>query len=168
MRPPDQKHPPDQCPLRHPSEPVSSTDRPHLSPWPRVPEPVPEANCELGHLSCGDLCVPPEQLCDFQPQCAESEDEQGCGKAREWAAGRAGRGQALRAPFTGSIEPDDPSAGGWEDASVGRLQWVWRPAQELSPTTGEASGPRWQAGQLGPPQHGPVCPRCPLLFQGSP
>ncbi|XP_049628790.1 apical endosomal glycoprotein [Suncus etruscus] len=91
-------------------------DRPHLSPWPRgpeAPEPVPEASCELGHLSCGDLCVPPEQLCDFQPQCAEAEDEQGCG----------------------SIGPDDPSAGGWEDASVGRLQWWTTQASRAAGST---------------------------------
>ncbi|XP_047380807.1 apical endosomal glycoprotein isoform X3 [Sciurus carolinensis] len=64
--------------------------------------------CELGQLPCGDLCVPPEQLCDFQEQCPEGEDEQECGTTDFEAA----------------------TAGGWEDASVGRLQWQRVAAQE--------------------------------------
>uniref|UniRef100_F6WVQ2 MAM domain containing 4 n=1 Tax=Monodelphis domestica TaxID=13616 RepID=F6WVQ2_MONDO len=38
--------------------------------------------CEPGHFSCGDFCLPPEQLCDFVPQCEGGVDEQNCGK--EW------------------------------------------------------------------------------------
>ncbi|XP_048669262.1 apical endosomal glycoprotein [Marmota marmota marmota] len=68
----------------------------------------PQEVCELGYLSCGDLCVPPEQLCDFQEQCPEGEDEQECGTTDFEAA----------------------TAGGWEDASVGQLQWQRVAAQE--------------------------------------
>ncbi|CAO2598281.1 Apical endosomal glycoprotein [Lemmus lemmus] len=62
---------------------------------------LPQKACEPGHLSCGELCVPPEQLCDFQQQCAEGEDEQKCG----------------------TTDFESASAGGWEDISVGKLQW---------------------------------------------
>ncbi|XP_052581213.1 apical endosomal glycoprotein isoform X1 [Peromyscus californicus insignis] len=62
---------------------------------------VPQEACEPGHLSCGELCVPLEQLCDFQQQCAEGEDEQKCG----------------------TTDFESASAGGWEDTSIGRLQW---------------------------------------------
>ncbi|XP_045419122.1 apical endosomal glycoprotein [Lemur catta] len=76
------------------------------APWAPAPETPPsslwpQSFCSPGHLSCGDLCVPPEQLCDFQQQCAGAEDEQDCG----------------------TTDFESPTAGGWEDASVGRLQW---------------------------------------------
>uniref|UniRef100_I3MPS8 MAM domain containing 4 n=2 Tax=Ictidomys tridecemlineatus TaxID=43179 RepID=I3MPS8_ICTTR len=82
-------------------------------PWVQALQPqpssfYPQEVCELGYLSCGDLCVPPEQLCDFQEQCPEGEDEQECGTTDFEAA----------------------TAGGWEDASVGQLQWQRAAAQE--------------------------------------
>ncbi|XP_008840205.1 apical endosomal glycoprotein [Nannospalax galili] len=64
--------------------------------------------CEPGHLSCGDLCVPPEHLCDFQQQCTEGEDERECG----------------------ATDFESTSAGGWEDISVGQLQWKLVEAHE--------------------------------------
>ncbi|XP_054440751.1 apical endosomal glycoprotein [Pteronotus mesoamericanus] len=87
--------------LGEPAEPPP----PRASAPPGLP---PQSSCEPGHLSCGDLCVPPEQLCDFQQQCAEGQDERGCGTA----------------------DFEHPAAGGWEDASVGRLQWGRVRAQE--------------------------------------
>uniref|UniRef100_A0A8C2VCN2 MAM domain containing 4 n=1 Tax=Chinchilla lanigera TaxID=34839 RepID=A0A8C2VCN2_CHILA len=80
-------------------------------PWPKAPHPQQstlQGSCEAGQLACGDLCVPPEQLCDFQPHCAQGEDEHECGTTDFEAA----------------------AAGGWEDASVGRLQWGRQAAQE--------------------------------------
>ncbi|KAG8518661.1 Apical endosomal glycoprotein [Galemys pyrenaicus] len=87
-------------PMRGPTPQTSPASRegpgaPSVLPTPSV--------CAPGHLTCGDLCVPPEQLCDFQPQCAGGEDEQACG----------------------TTDFESPAAGGWEDASVGRLQWSW-------------------------------------------
>ncbi|XP_057580718.1 apical endosomal glycoprotein [Hippopotamus amphibius kiboko] len=79
--------------------------------------------CEPGHLSCEELCVPPEQLCDFQRQCPGGEDEQECG----------------------TTDFESPSAGGWEDASVGRLQWVRRPARDRRSPGADA---RWAAGHF--------------------
>ncbi|EDL93565.1 MAM domain containing 4 [Rattus norvegicus] len=64
--------------------------------------------CEPGHLSCDELCVPPEQLCDFQQHCAEGEDEEKCG----------------------TTDFESASAGGWEDISIGKLQWQRAEAQE--------------------------------------
>ncbi|XP_073077398.1 apical endosomal glycoprotein isoform X4 [Manis javanica] len=78
------------------------------APGPQPPGLQPQDFCEPGHLSCGDLCVPPEQLCDFQQQCGGGEDEQECG----------------------TTDFESPEAGGWEDASVGQLQWGRLPAQE--------------------------------------
>ncbi|XP_074187490.1 apical endosomal glycoprotein isoform X3 [Rhinolophus sinicus] len=88
--------------------------------WPGPSSLQPQRFCEPGHLSCGDLCVPPEQLCDFQQQCEGGEDEQECG--------------------TTDFEP--PTAGGWEDASVGRLQWGRLLAQDSGDpgTSGAAAG----------------------------
>ncbi|XP_021117307.1 apical endosomal glycoprotein isoform X4 [Heterocephalus glaber] len=79
--------------------------------WPKAPWPQQsslQGSCQPGQLACGDLCVPLEQLCDFQPQCAQGEDEQECG----------------------TTDFESATAGGWEDASVGRLQWVRLAAQE--------------------------------------
>ncbi|TEA29713.1 hypothetical protein DBR06_SOUSAS510315, partial [Sousa chinensis] len=119
--------------------------------------------CEPGHLLCGELCVPPEQLCDFQQQCPGGEDEQECG----------------------TTDFESPSAGGWEDASVGRLQWVRLPAQDSGSPGMDASGAAghflsvqraW--GQLAEqarvltPTLGPSGPRCELhmayYFQSHP
>ncbi|XP_036095148.1 apical endosomal glycoprotein isoform X2 [Rousettus aegyptiacus] len=88
------------------------------APWLQASGQQPQGFCELGHLSCGDLCVPPEQLCDFQQQCEGGEDERECG--------------------TTDFEP--PTAAGWEDASVGRLQWGRRQAQESGGPGTDASG----------------------------
>ncbi|XP_045659728.1 apical endosomal glycoprotein isoform X2 [Ursus americanus] len=88
------------------------------APWTQLSGLLPQDFCEPGHLSCGDLCVPPEQLCDFQQQCEGGEDERDCG--------------------TTDFEP--PAAGGWEDASVGRLQWGRLQAQE-------SGGPGTEAGR---------------------
>ncbi|XP_062938627.1 apical endosomal glycoprotein [Cynocephalus volans] len=86
-------------------------------PWAPLPKPQPSHPwlrdyCESGHLSCGDLCVPPQQLCDFQQQCVGGEDEQECG----------------------TTDFESAVAGGWEDASVGRLQW------QLTAHKGRGSG----------------------------
>nr|XP_012639993.1 apical endosomal glycoprotein isoform X3 [Microcebus murinus] len=128
------------------------------APWAPAPETppsslVPQNFCDPGHLSCGDLCVPPEQLCDFQQQCAGAEDEQDCG----------------------TTDFESPTAGGWEDASMGRLQW-----QLLAQ---EAAGGRFLSlqrawGQLRPearvlsPALGPSGPSCELHlayhFQSQP
>lgn len=51
--------------------------------YPQISDKLPLQTCEPGHLSCGELCVAPEQLCDFQQHCAEGEDEQKCGKASQ-------------------------------------------------------------------------------------
>ncbi|KAI4587772.1 hypothetical protein MJG53_005559 [Ovis ammon polii x Ovis aries] len=77
-------------------------------PWPQPSSLRPRSFCKPGHFFCGDLCVPPEQLCDFQQQCPGGEDEQECG----------------------TTDFESPSGGGWEDASVGRLQWVRLPAPD--------------------------------------
>ncbi|XP_014637472.1 PREDICTED: LOW QUALITY PROTEIN: apical endosomal glycoprotein [Ceratotherium simum simum] len=88
------------------------------APWPQPPSLQPRDFCEPGHLSCGELCVPPEQLCDFQQQCIGGEDEQECG----------------------TTDFESPTAGGWEDASVGRLQWGHLLAQESRGPSTDASG----------------------------
>uniref|UniRef100_A0A8C3XB86 MAM domain containing 4 n=1 Tax=Catagonus wagneri TaxID=51154 RepID=A0A8C3XB86_9CETA len=75
---------------------------PPPGPWPQPSSLQPRNFCEPGYLFCEDLCVPPQQLCDFQQQCLGGEDELECG----------------------STDFEAPSAGGWKDASVGRLQWV--------------------------------------------
>lgn len=54
-----------------------------LALYPQTSIQLPQRTCEPGHLSCGELCVPPEQLCDFQEHCAEGEDEQKCGEASQ-------------------------------------------------------------------------------------
>ncbi|XP_006863859.1 PREDICTED: apical endosomal glycoprotein [Chrysochloris asiatica] len=87
------------------------------APPPADPSPQPQDSCEPGHLACGDLCVPPENLCDFQQQCAEGQDEQQCG--------------------TSDFES---TAGGWEDISVGQLQWQRMTTQENEGPSGEAPG----------------------------
>uniref|UniRef100_A0A2I3H2K3 MAM domain containing 4 n=1 Tax=Nomascus leucogenys TaxID=61853 RepID=A0A2I3H2K3_NOMLE len=92
-------------------------------PWAPAPQPLPPSSrlqdsCERGHLACGDLCVPPEQLCDFEEQCAAGEDEQACG----------------------TTDFESPEAGGWEDASVGRLQWRRLSAQEGQGSSAAAAG----------------------------
>uniref|UniRef100_A0A8C6C3I3 MAM domain containing 4 n=1 Tax=Monodon monoceros TaxID=40151 RepID=A0A8C6C3I3_MONMO len=119
--------------------------------------------CEPGHLLCGDLCVPPEQLCDFQQQCPGGEDEQECG----------------------TTDFESPSAGGWEDASVGRLQWVRLPSQDsgspgldASRAAGHFLSVQRAWGQLAEqarvltPTLGPSGPRCELhmayYFQSHP
>lgn len=79
-----------------------------LALYPQTSIQLPQGTCEPGHLSCGELCVPPEQLCDFQQHCAEGEDEKKCG----------------------TTDFESVSAGGWEDISVGKLQWQWVEAQE--------------------------------------
>ncbi|XP_042820862.1 apical endosomal glycoprotein isoform X3 [Panthera tigris] len=134
------------------------------APWRQPSSLRPRDFCEPGHLSCGDRCVPPEQLCDFQQQCEGGEDEQDCG--------------------TTDFEP--LTAGGWEDASVGRLQWGRLLAQE---SRGPGAGARRTAaghflslqrawGQLAAearvltPPLGPSGPRCELhmayYFQSNP
>ncbi|KAK2120740.1 Apical endosomal glycoprotein [Saguinus oedipus] len=62
-----------------------STPQP-LSPGPLPPSSRLQNFCQQGHLACGDLCVPPEQLCDFEQQCAGGEDEQACGKGAQHPA----------------------------------------------------------------------------------
>ncbi|XP_054514558.1 apical endosomal glycoprotein isoform X4 [Pan troglodytes] len=128
-----------------------------LPPGPRAPAPQPlppssrlQDSCKQGHLACGDLCVPPEQLCDFEEQCAGGEDEQACG----------------------TTDFESPEAGGWEDASVGRLQWRRVSAQESQGSSAAAAGHflslqrAW--GQLGTearvltPLLGPSGPSCEL------
>ncbi|XP_052037810.1 apical endosomal glycoprotein [Apodemus sylvaticus] len=80
-----------------------------LALYPQTSIGLSQPTCEPGSLSCGELCVPPEQLCDFQEHCAEGEDEQKCGTTDFESAA---------------------SAGGWEDISVGKLQWHRVDAQE--------------------------------------
>ncbi|XP_072878337.1 apical endosomal glycoprotein [Chlorocebus sabaeus] len=92
-------------------------------PWAPAPQPLPPSSrlqdsCKQGHLACGDLCVPPEQLCDFEEQCAGGEDEQACG----------------------TTDFESLEAGGWEDASVGRLQWRRLSAQESQGSSAAAAG----------------------------
>ncbi|KAM7093121.1 apical endosomal glycoprotein [Molossus nigricans] len=132
------------------------------APGPR-PQPTglqPQGSCEPGHLSCGDLCVPPEQLCDFQQQCEGGEDEQECG--------------------TSDFEL--PTAGGWEDTSVGRLQWGRLPAEQgteqLCSSAGHflslqrAWGQRTTEARVLTPPLGPSGPHCELhmayYFQSHP
>nr|KAF6269086.1 MAM domain containing 4 [Myotis myotis] len=103
--------------------PVPEASRSPSGPWAPVPRPQlvglqPQGPCEPGHLRCGDLCVPPEQLCDFRPQCEGGEDEQECG----------------------TTDFEAPPTGGWEDASVGRLQWGRLPAEESRGPGTDASG----------------------------
>uniref|UniRef100_G3U1H5 MAM domain containing 4 n=1 Tax=Loxodonta africana TaxID=9785 RepID=G3U1H5_LOXAF len=95
-------------------EPTSRSPYQLIAP-PTLP-PQPQDSCEPEHLSCGDLCVPLEQLCDFQQQCAGGEDELQCG--------------------TTDFES---TAGGWEDASVGQLQWQRLAAQESGSPAEECS-----------------------------
>ncbi|XP_039080549.1 apical endosomal glycoprotein [Hyaena hyaena] len=122
------------------------------APWRQQSSLQPRDFCEPGHLSCGDLCVPPEQLCDFQQQCEGGEDEQECG--------------------TTDFEP--LTAGGWADASVGRLQWGRLPGTDaghflsLQRAWGQLAA---EARVLTPPL-GPSGPRCELhmayYFQSHP
>ncbi|XP_011812668.1 PREDICTED: apical endosomal glycoprotein [Colobus angolensis palliatus] len=92
-------------------------------PWAPAPQPLSPSSrlqdsCKQGHLACGDLCVPPEQLCDFEEQCAGGEDEQACG----------------------TTDFESLEAGGWEDASVGRLQWRRLSAQESQGSSAAVAG----------------------------
>ncbi|KAB0380965.1 hypothetical protein FD755_008749 [Muntiacus reevesi] len=87
-------------------------------PWPQSSSLRPRSFCEPGHFFCGELCVPPEQLCDFQEQCPGGEDEQECG----------------------TTDFESPSGGGWEDASVGRLQWARLPAPDWGGPGRDARG----------------------------
>ncbi|XP_040601178.1 apical endosomal glycoprotein isoform X7 [Mesocricetus auratus] len=90
------------------STPQSSRSVPEaLALSPQTSTKPPWEACKPGHLSCGEVCVPPEQLCDFQQQCAEGEDEQKCG----------------------TTDFESASAGGWEDISVGKLRWQQVEAQ---------------------------------------
>ncbi|KAI5763086.1 MAMDC4 [Gulo gulo luscus] len=128
------------------------------APGPQLSSLPPQDFCEPGHLSCGDLCVPPEQLCDFQHQCEGGEDEQECG----------------------TTDFERPAAGGWEDASVGRLQWGRLQAQESGGPGADGHFLSLQRawGQLTPearvltPALGPSGPRCELrmayYFHGDP
>lgn len=108
--------------------------------------------------------MPPEQLCDFQTQCPEGEDERGCG----------------------TTDFESPVAGGWGDVSVGRLQWQWLPAQDSrGPGTDaggaaaghflslqRAWGQRRAPARVLSPTLGPSGPRCELhlaySFQSHP
>ncbi|KAM5259522.1 apical endosomal glycoprotein isoform 4-T4 [Hipposideros larvatus] len=104
-------------------KPVLEVSHPSPGLWAPAPYPdpsslQPQGFCEPGHLSCGDLCVPLEQLCDFQQQCEGGEDEQECG----------------------TTDFELPTAGGWEDASVGRLQWGRLLAQDSGGPGTDASG----------------------------
>uniref|UniRef100_G3VX36 MAM domain containing 4 n=1 Tax=Sarcophilus harrisii TaxID=9305 RepID=G3VX36_SARHA len=72
--------------------------------------------CEPGQFSCGELCLSPEQLCDFVPQCAGGVDEENCGTNFE------------------------SGPGGWRDASVGSLQWQRIRAQDSSDPKTDALG----------------------------
>lgn len=121
--------------------------------------------CEPGHLLCGDLCVPPEQLCDFQQQCPGGEDEQECGKRRSWVRGSphlpssrpaparsGGRGRSHRLPLQAPRTSSPPRPG------AGRMP-VW------GGCSGCVSRPR-TAGALAWTPTGPlVRPECPA--QGS-
>uniref|UniRef100_A0A8C5KA59 MAM domain containing 4 n=1 Tax=Jaculus jaculus TaxID=51337 RepID=A0A8C5KA59_JACJA len=125
-----------------------------LVPWTQPSIQEPQNVCKPGHLSCGELCVPPEQLCDFQQQCTEGEDERECG----------------------TTDFESASAGGWEDASVGRLQWQRleaKDSREPSRDTSRASDGHFLSlqkawGQLRPearthtPTLGPSGPSCEL------
>lgn len=137
---------------------------PPPGPWPQPFSLQPRNFCEPGHLFCEDLCVPPEQLCDFQQQCLGGEDEQECG----------------------TTDFEDPSAGGWEDASVGRLQWMRVSAQASRIPGADAAGNvaghflslqrAWgqltEEARVLTPLLGPSGPRCELhlayYFQSQP
>lgn len=67
------------CPPDPSSAPTEGSGPPP-GPWPQPFSLQPRNFCEPGHLFCEDLCVPPEQLCDFQQQCLGGEDEQECGR----------------------------------------------------------------------------------------
>ncbi|KAK7799714.1 hypothetical protein U0070_010721 [Myodes glareolus] len=98
---------------------LAPSDMPKALPWPaQASIRLPQKACEPGHLSCGELCVPPEQLCDFQQQCAEGEDEQECEQATLVA---------------GTTDFESASAGGWKDISVGKLQWQRVEVQNRKP-----------------------------------
>lgn len=74
---------PAQHPLTH-FHPTETRPPATLSPpW----DPQPRGLCEPGQLACEDLCVPPEQLCDFEQQCPEGEDERGCGEGSSGGQG---------------------------------------------------------------------------------
>lgn len=118
-------------------------------PWTKAPRPQQsslQGSCELGQLACGDLCVPPEQLCDFQPQCDRGEDERECGTTDFEAA----------------------AAGGWEDSSIGRLQWGRQAAQGTRAAAGHFLSLQRAWGQLRAearaltPILGPSGPHCEL------
>nr|XP_023422160.1 apical endosomal glycoprotein isoform X2 [Cavia porcellus] len=91
-----------------------------------------QGSCKPGQLACGELCVPLEQLCDFQPQCALGEDELKCG----------------------TTDFESTTVGGWEDASIGRLQWRQWAAPESSwpgrPAAGHFLSLQRAWGQLRP------------------
>ncbi|KAF4016877.1 hypothetical protein G4228_008070 [Cervus hanglu yarkandensis] len=107
------------------------------SPWTQPSSLQPRSFCKPGHFFCGELCVPPEQLCDFQEQCPGGEDEQECG----------------------TTDFESPSGGGWEDASVGRLQWVRLPAPDWGgpgPDARGAAGHFVLLDPTDPPARGPA------------
>ncbi|XP_070234754.1 apical endosomal glycoprotein isoform X3 [Bos mutus] len=154
-------------------------------PWPQPSSLRPWSFCEPGHFFCGDLCVPPEQLCDFQQQCPGGEDEQECGEPARGlpslppasplgAAGEA-PGPSMPPALAGTTDFESLSGGGWEDASVGQLQWVRLPAPDRGMPSPDAHGAAghflavqraW--GQLAEearaltPTLGPSGPRCEL------
>uniref|UniRef100_A0A8D1U428 MAM domain-containing protein n=1 Tax=Sus scrofa TaxID=9823 RepID=A0A8D1U428_PIG len=151
------------CPPDPSSAPTEGSGPPP-GPWPQPFSLQPRNFCEPGHLFCEDLCVPPEQLCDFQQQCLGGEDEQECG----------------------TTDFEDPSAGGWEDASVGRLQWMRVSAQASRIPGADAAGNvaghflslqrAWgqltEEARVLTPLLGPSGPRCELhlayYFQSQP
>ncbi|XP_054979963.1 apical endosomal glycoprotein [Sorex araneus] len=70
-------------------------------------------------------------------------------------------------PVPGTMDSEVPSAGGWEDASVGRLQWVWQQApKHRTPATGPVLSIQKAWGQLSAearaltPALGPSGPDC--------
>lgn len=141
------------------------------APWLQASGQQPQGFCEPGHLSCGDLCVPPEQLCDFQQQCEGGEDEQECGEGQLGPRGArppcrlpplpgaaAQRLLPLQAPRTSS--PPQPPAGrmpAWAGCSGG----VARPrrvgVQARTPVELLRVRPGSPPVHGAPPGGGPLC-----------
>lgn len=95
----------------------------------------------------------------------------GCGEPSPPFLQTSPRSQWWAGPFTpaaiaGTTDFESPSAGGWEDASVGRLQWVRLPAQDSGSPGLDASGATGEARVPRPGQPAACLPTAPA--QGSP
>ncbi|CAN7937765.1 unnamed protein product [Ixodes hexagonus] len=110
------------------------------------PPPPPLPQCRKGQFNCRDGgCIPDEQVCDFEPDCDDGSDEDGCGPC-DFEIGTCGWSDASKGPLV------------WErrqgsDHTKGSLKWGYfvRPTFE--------TGHRTESSFLSPPLP-PASSRC--------